>query len=150
MRAGPDGIVAEWSIETRDDDYALDDLQREWDDLQSRCSAATPFQSSPWLRSWWAAYGIPGRLRLVLVRRDGELVAGAALTATPGRFGTVLSPVGSRLSDFEDILVDDRFAAEATRWLIRALLADPRWHRLHLDECRPGGAARRLHDTWPG
>ncbi|HEY0000483.1 MAG TPA: hypothetical protein VGB74_08515, partial [Actinoplanes sp.] len=69
-------------------------------------------------------------MRLVLVRRDGVLVAGAALTATRHRLGTVLTPVGSGPSDFEDILVDDRFATDATRWLIRALLADTRWHRL--------------------
>jgi CelD/BcsL family acetyltransferase involved in cellulose biosynthesis len=146
----PEKTVDEWSTETRDDDDAPAAVEQEWNDLHGRCAAATPFQSGAWNRSWWAAYGTPGRLRLVLVRRNGLLVAGAALVARKRRLTTVLTPVGSGLSDFEDVLIDDRFAADATRWLITALLADRRWDCLRIDECRPGGAARRLYDSWTG
>ncbi|HEX8344288.1 MAG TPA: GNAT family N-acetyltransferase [Actinoplanes sp.] len=142
--------IDEWSAETRIDDDALKAVEREWNDLHGRCASATPFQSGAWVRSWWSAYGRAGGLRLVLVRRNGQLVAGAALMARRHRFSTVLTPMGAGLSDFEDVLVDDRFAAEATRRLIGALLECRRWDRLQFDECRPGGAARRLYDAWPG
>jgi CelD/BcsL family acetyltransferase involved in cellulose biosynthesis len=142
--------VDEWSTQTCDADDALIAVEREWNDLHGRCTAATPFQSGAWIRSWWSAYGRTGQLRLVLVRRNGQLVAGAALMARKHRFSTVLTPVGAGLSDFEDVLVDDRYAVEATRRLIGALVSDRRWDRLQIDECRPGGAALRLHDAWPG
>lgn len=86
----------------------------------------------------------------MVVRRDGRLVAGAALVARRRLSATVLTPVGSGLSDYQDVLVDDECAAEATRWLTVALLADRRWDHVEFSECRPGSAARRLHDSWPG
>lgn len=52
-------------------------LRPEWDELQRRCSTATPFQSHAWLESWWLSYGTDGRLRIVLVRLDGRLIAAA-------------------------------------------------------------------------
>ncbi len=154
--AGPDGVATDhgspvtWSAQTRRDDDALDAVAGEWDDLYDRCAAATPFQSGEWLRSWWQVYGTPGRLRLVLVRRNGLLVAAAALSAHGRRPYEVLAPVGAGLSDFGDVLVDGAHADEATRRLTAALLADTGWAVLRIPESRPGGAARRLGDSWPG
>ena len=63
-----------WSVTVRRDDGAFAVLEGEWTDLYRRCPTARPFQSYSWLESWWREYGRPGRLRLVLVRRDGVLV----------------------------------------------------------------------------
>jgi CelD/BcsL family acetyltransferase involved in cellulose biosynthesis len=141
---------AAWATEIRRDDAALTAVAQDWDDLYRHCATATAFQSGEWLRSWWEVYGRPGRLRLVLIRRNGVLVAGAALSAERHRGRTVLTPLGTGLSDFEDVLVRDEYAAPATRALIGALLADRGWDVLHVRESRPGGPARALAAAWPG
>ena len=69
--------TATWTAEVRRADDGFDGLRAEWDDLVARCAAATPFQTYAWLESWWRTYGEPGRLRLVLVRHGGRLVAAA-------------------------------------------------------------------------
>ena len=46
-----------------------------WGRLYRRCGAATPFQSHAWLHSWWLSYGAAGRLRIVVVVRDGGRTA---------------------------------------------------------------------------
>ncbi|GAA4705329.1 GNAT family N-acetyltransferase [Phytohabitans rumicis] len=140
-----------WSVEVRGDDAALHRLGAEWDDLVDRCAAATPFQSHAWLASWWRAYGTPGRLRLVLVRLDGRLVAAAALQRRRRLSCDVLTPVGGALSDFVDVLVDDAVAEPATRQLADALASVPGWHVLDFPETRPDAVAgTSLRDVWPG
>jgi CelD/BcsL family acetyltransferase involved in cellulose biosynthesis len=138
-----------WSVEHRRDDDALTALADEWRDLYARCPTATPFQSHAWLDSWWREYGKPGRLRVVLVRWDGRLVAAAALMLTIPWFCPVLTPVGRGISDFTDVLVDGSCAGEATKRLVDALFAEAGWQVLDLPEVRPGGPAARLTDAWP-
>ena len=134
-----------WSAQTRRDESALTELADEWDSLYQRCSTATPFASYAWLSSWWASYGRPGRLELVLVRRDGRLVAAAALMRT--RVGALV-PLGAGISDHSDVLIDDT-CPEAARWLARALAATQRWRPIDLREVPEPAAARRLLKTWP-
>ena len=52
---------ATWSTQVLRADDGLADLRQDWDDLVSRCRAATPFQAYAWLRSWWGSYGAAGR-----------------------------------------------------------------------------------------
>jgi CelD/BcsL family acetyltransferase involved in cellulose biosynthesis len=122
----------------------------EWDELCDRSPAATPFQSAAWLGSWRDAYGRPDRSVLVLVRRDGMLVAGAALHA--GRTGPwrTLTPLGAGVSDATDILVDPHGAPQAIDRLTAALVAEPGWDLLCCPESRPGAAFRGLAAQWPG
>ncbi|MFE9426064.1 GNAT family N-acetyltransferase [Kitasatospora sp. NPDC006697] len=143
---GPDG-AEQWQAEVRRDDGALDELAEEWDGLAARCASATPFQSAAWQASWWRAYGRPGRLRVVLVRRGGLLVAAAALVR--GRTG-VLTGLGGALIDFTDVLLDDEHAAEAAARLAAALPVRRPWQALELREVRPGSAAHQLYALWPG
>jgi CelD/BcsL family acetyltransferase involved in cellulose biosynthesis len=144
------GDGAAWTVEVRRDDGALAAIAADWDDLHRHCATATPFQSGDWLRPWWDVYGRPGTLRLVLVRRDGSLVAGAALTAHRSKGRTVLTAVGAGVSDFEDVLVRDEFAVPATDRLVTALLAERGWDLLHIRESRPDGPVRALAARWPG
>lgn len=144
--------AAAWSSEVRDTGAGLDALGDEWDDLAGRCATATPFQSYAWLRSWWQAYGRPGRLRVALVRRDGLLVAAAPLLLRRPGGCPVLTPLGGRFSDFTDVLLDDaRSPEDAAAQLAGALLREPGWQAVDLPEVRPDAAAgTALWQAWPG
>jgi CelD/BcsL family acetyltransferase involved in cellulose biosynthesis len=140
-----------WSVTTSSDDFALAGLGDEWDDLVARCSSATPFQAHAWLESWWRGYGRPGRLRLVLIRYAGRLVAAAPLTLRWRSGCPVLSPLGGAFSDFTDVLIDDDVAAEAARRLVQALIGLPGWQAIDFPETRPGaGAGTALWQAWTG
>ncbi|MFG3499254.1 GNAT family N-acetyltransferase [Streptomyces sp. NPDC047928] len=130
------------------DDEEFGALAAEWADLCRRCRSATPFQSHAWLHSWWLSYGGRGRLRVVLVRRDGLLVAAAPLWRVPGPV-PVLAPLGGTLTDYCDVLVDDG-CAEAVPALSGELARLARTAVIDLREVRPGGAAERVHAGWRG
>ncbi|MFJ4712654.1 GNAT family N-acetyltransferase [Streptomyces sp. NPDC088785] len=127
-------------------------LREEWNRLHRACATATPFQSHAWLHSWWLSYGSRGRLRVVLVHQDGRLVAAAPLMRRLRPFPT-LTPLGTDISDFSDVLVDadppgtadavlDALGAGLWR-LARGAVIDFR-------EVRPGSTVEALHERWPG
>ncbi|MGP3980458.1 GNAT family N-acetyltransferase [Streptomyces sp. KR80] len=125
-------------------------LAPEWTDLYRRCRSATPFQTHGWLHSWWLSYGIPGRLRLILVRRgDGRLVGVAPLMLTY-RPLPALVPLGGDISDFFDVLLDDGCADTAAAALTAGLGRAARRAVVDLREVRPGAAAERVFDLWAG
>jgi CelD/BcsL family acetyltransferase involved in cellulose biosynthesis len=149
-RSGPVS-VGTWTAQVRRTDDGLVGLGDEWDDLVARCAAATPFQSYSWLESWWHTYGIPGTLRLVLVRHGSRLVAAAPLMLSRRAGCPVLTPLGDPFSDFTDVLVDDAVVAEASRRLTVALIAEPGWQAIDIPEARPEAVAgRALWHAWPG
>lgn len=139
-----------WSIQTTGEERVFANLAQEWDALHARCQGATPFQSHAWLASWWQAYGAPGRLRLFLVRKAGRLVAAAAMMVERRVPYPVLSLVGSGVSDFTDVLLDGEYHQEASRAMIRALLANRGWRLLDLREVRANASAWQLYQRWPG
>jgi CelD/BcsL family acetyltransferase involved in cellulose biosynthesis len=142
--------VGALTVETRTADGALADLGPQWNDLAARCRAATPFQSHAWLSSWWRAYGVPGRLRLVLVRAGARLIAAAPLVAVHRHGCPVLTPLGGTFADFTDVLVDDG-VPEAAHALVRALVTVPGWQVVDFPETRPGSvAATALRAAWTG
>ncbi|MFB7594253.1 GNAT family N-acetyltransferase [Streptomyces sp. NPDC056160] len=124
-------------------------LAPQWTRLFERCAAATPFQSHAWLHSWWQSYGTPGRLRLLLVRADGELVAAAPLmlrrTPVPA-----LVPLGGAISDYADVLVDDRCPHPAATALTEALAGAARTALIDFREVRPGSAVEQVYERWRG
>jgi CelD/BcsL family acetyltransferase involved in cellulose biosynthesis len=138
--AGP-ARAAGWTVEIRRDDEALAEVRAEWNDLFARCPEATPFQAHAWLDAWWRSYGVPGRLRLVLVRLDGKLVAAAALIRRRRWSCRVATPLGGALSDFTDVLVD---GVEGGQALADALLHDGDWDVVDFPEARPDAAVTRL------
>ncbi|MEU3981364.1 GNAT family N-acetyltransferase [Streptomyces sp. NPDC026672] len=120
-----------------------------WERLCRGCGTATPFQSHAWLHSWWRSYGVPGRLRLVLVRAGGDLVAAAPLMLVH-RPVPALVPLGGTISDYTDVLLDDDRAEPAADALAGALWAAARTALIDFREVRPGGAVERIHDRWRG
>lgn len=131
-----------WTAEVHRTDDALDRIAAEWDALAARCRTVTPFQEGSWLRSWWRWYGRPGTLVLVLVRRDGRLVAAAALRRH-GAYGG-LTNLGGGLADFTDVLLDDDCTERAAAELAAALPLHRPWHSLELREVPPEAAVRRV------
>ncbi len=138
-----------WQAQTVYGVHGLAEVAPEWDDLYRRCAAATPFLSYAWLSSWWDSYGRPGRLVLVLVRRSGRLVAGAALVRGRRSGIPVLTPVGAGVSDYTDVLVDDACAGQAAAYLARALTRAAGSRVVDLPEVPPFAAAWHMLDAWP-
>ncbi|MES5820989.1 GNAT family N-acetyltransferase [Streptomyces sp. RG80] len=124
-------------------------LAPDWGRLYGRCSPATPFQSHAWLHSWWLSYGRPGRLRVLVVRDGDDLVAAAPLMRVR-RPVPSLVPLGGAISDYGDVLLDDEHGDAAAAALTEGLAAAARTALVDLREVRPGGAAERIYDHWPG
>ncbi|MFF5446872.1 GNAT family N-acetyltransferase [Streptomyces sp. NPDC012888] len=124
-------------------------LEQPWNRLVAKCPTATPFQSHAWLHSWWLSYGREGRLRLVLVRRGGELV-GAAPLMLVHRPLPLLVPLGGGITDYFDVLVDGDRSEEVLAALARGLHRAARGAVVDLREVRPGAAAEQLYAQWTG
>lgn len=137
------------SVEVCTDERAFAGLAGEWERLHSACPSATAFQSHAWLHSWWQSYGRPGRLRLVLVRRRGELVAAAPLMRVH-RPLPALVPVGGAITDICDVLIDEEVAAPGAGALADALAELARTALVDFREVRPGGAMERVYLCWRG
>lgn len=137
------------SIELVTDETAFTALRADWDGLYERCGAATPFQSHAWLHSWWLSYGRRGRLRLLVVREHGRLVAAAPLMLRPVPVPAFV-PLGGAISDYTDVLVDDERADHAAAALAEGLSAAARTALIDLREVRPGGAAELVYERWSG
>jgi CelD/BcsL family acetyltransferase involved in cellulose biosynthesis len=143
------GDAREWQAQIVRDETALTALAVEWDDLYERCSTATAFLSSAWLLSWWRSYGRAGRLVVVLLRRDGRLVAAAAMMRGRRLGLPVLTPLGLGVSDFTDVLIDDSCAAEAAGHLARELIRLGEWQVIDLPEVPHLSATAQLMEAWP-
>ncbi|MFJ6780895.1 GNAT family N-acetyltransferase [Streptomyces yangpuensis] len=124
-------------------------LEEPWNRLVRACPTATPFQSHAWLHSWWLSYGKEGRLRIVLVRRGGELVGAAALMLVH-RPIPLLVPLGGPITDYFDVLVAAEHAGQVVPALARGLHRAARGAVVDLREVRPGAAAEELYRQWPG
>jgi CelD/BcsL family acetyltransferase involved in cellulose biosynthesis len=168
-RGDPEPDAAGWSVEvgTADTMWTPGSATRdEWDRLWSQCPGASVFQHAAWLRSWWAAYGSAGRLRVVLVRQSGVLLAAAPLQLCRRGLVGVLTQVGDGISDFGGVLVaagpapgaaaeatpDPARVSAATRAgalaQLRTALAGLN-HPIDLRELPPGSDARELAEGWP-
>ncbi|MER6073201.1 GNAT family N-acetyltransferase [Streptomyces sp. NPDC001817] len=137
------------SVEVCTDEETFAGLAGEWERLYRACPSATTFQSHAWLHSWWLSYGKPGRLRLVLVRAHGDLVAVAPLMRLPGPL-PVLAPIGGAVTDFCDVLLDETAAEQGAAALADALTGLARTALIDFREVRPGSAVERVYAAWHG
>ena len=137
------------SVELCTDERTFAGLAEQWGRLHDACPSATPFQSHAWLHSWWLSYGTPDGLRLFLVRRGGELVAAAPLMRVR-RPLPKLVPIGGAISDFCDVLLDEKEAEEGSRALADALADAARTALIDFREVRPGSAVEQVYGRWRG
>ncbi|MFJ7073414.1 GNAT family N-acetyltransferase [Streptomyces sp. NPDC098781] len=137
------------SVEVCTDGHTFAGLAGDWERLYRACPSATPFQSHAWLHSWWLSYGRPDALRLVLVRRGGELVAAAPLMRVRGPL-PALVPIGGTITDFCDVLVDEAVGEPGAAALADGLAELARTALVDFGEVRPGGAMERVYRCWRG
>ncbi|MCP3980229.1 MAG: GNAT family N-acetyltransferase [bacterium] len=142
------------SAERIESDEAFDRIGEEWDRLHAAAASAGIFNTFAWMRTWWRHFGEGRRLRVIALRRAGELVALAPLEITarslgPLRYralqliGTGALPArGMGLSDRSDLLVR-RGCEDVFPELCRALAADADWDVLLLRGIPQGSATPR-------
>lgn len=141
---------SEWTTLTTDADDAFapgSATGQAWDALWHASHEATTFQHRAWLAAWWAAYGRPGELRLILISRQDKPVAAAAFHLTSGGPLRRLRLLGDDLSDYGDVLLTGTDRTAAARRLATAI-ADLR-HPVDLHETAPGSAAGELAGLFP-
>jgi CelD/BcsL family acetyltransferase involved in cellulose biosynthesis len=63
----------------------FESLRSEWTELHACSPNHTPFQSWEWNYAWWKHFGVPGSLRLLLVRDGSQLIGIAPLRTTKSR-----------------------------------------------------------------
>ncbi|KIF02348.1 glycosyl transferase family 1 [Streptomyces sp. RSD-27] len=146
MTRGSDGAL---SVTLCRDSRQFAALEESWNRLVRECPTATPFQSHAWLHSWWLSYGKDGRLRILLVRRGGELVGAAALMLVHRPLPRLV-PLGGPITDYFDVLVSREHAAQVVPALARGLHRAARSAVVDLREVRPGAAAEAVFEAWPG
>ncbi|MEU6309894.1 GNAT family N-acetyltransferase [Streptomyces sp. NPDC047014] len=146
MRTGSAGAL---SVTLCRDPRQFATLEEAWNRLVRACPSATPFQTHAWLHSWWLSYGKEGRLRIVLVRRGGELV-GAAPLMLVHRPMPLLVPLGGPITDYFDVLAAAEHAGQVVPALARGLHRAARGAVVDLREVRPGAVAEELYRQWPG
>lgn len=118
---------------------ALADLAPAWWDLWRRCPNATPFQSPAWLAPWWDAFK-PGQLFVIAVSGHGRLLALLPYYLEIGPLGRRLLPIGIAISDYQDILMEPRFA-DAVADALGARLAVMGWEICEMPELLIGASA---------
>jgi len=139
------------SVYEGDDAFADDGpLAADWDALWRDCPGTSVFQHRGWLGAWWAAYGTPNNLRVVLVREEGRLVAAAPLYLRKRGLLRVLTCVGTGISDYGDVLIAR--TGEGTLAQRRDRLAEGiavLGFAVDLREVASGSCAADLAEHWP-
>jgi CelD/BcsL family acetyltransferase involved in cellulose biosynthesis len=67
------------SVETVTSADALAGLETVWNDVVDRAGIAHPFLTHDWVRTWWESFGAGHRLRILVVRSEGRVIAIAPL-----------------------------------------------------------------------
>jgi peptidoglycan/xylan/chitin deacetylase (PgdA/CDA1 family)/CelD/BcsL family acetyltransferase involved in cellulose biosynthesis len=111
-------------VEVREE-AGLRDLRPAWDELLVRSASGTIFLTWEWMSAWWAAYGTPGDLRILLALDGQDRLRGLAplRQQTVRKYGqrySMLSFIGdgSNDSDYLDFVIsagDEPAVTEAFR-----------------------------------
>jgi CelD/BcsL family acetyltransferase involved in cellulose biosynthesis len=112
------------------DEFAT--LREEWQELLRSSQTDNPFLTWEWLHAWWTHFGTSDRLRLIVVRSGGRLIAIAPLhlVASPLYWFSRLEFLGTGEagSDYLDFIVRHGAEAEALACIADFLIS----HRLTL------------------
>jgi CelD/BcsL family acetyltransferase involved in cellulose biosynthesis len=105
MRAARDRGAGSQTVYATTGDFAA--VETPWRQLHARDGATTFFSSPAWLSAWWAHHGGGRRLLLVTAVQDGTLI-GVAPFMWHRHYGVpVVRFVGTGLSDYGGLVVDD-------------------------------------------
>ena len=129
-----------------DDVRGFTALKDEWRELLTSSSSDNPFLTWEWLHAWWAHFGRPGTLRLIVVRSGESLVAIAPLRLVVPRFRVFqrleFLGTGEAGSDYLDLIVRRGHEADALRSIADCLRA--RKLTLRLTHLPPSSLAAQL------
>jgi len=107
-------------------------LADSWSRLWSDNSSATIFQSLPWIRAWWKAFGKHLILCTPVVREGSEVVGILPLV----RSGNVVRFVGTPGADYCDILSEEHRARQVIDAALRSLFNMDGWRTCKLTNLR--------------
>jgi len=129
-----------------DDVREFTTLEDEWRELLRSSSSDNPFLTWEWLHAWWAQFGRPGTLRLIVVRSGNSLVAIAPFRQVVPRFRLFqrleFLGTGQAGSDYLDLIVRCGHEADALRSIADCLRA--RKQTLRLTHLPPASLAAQL------
>lgn len=110
----------------------LTSLDHEWTQLWNESPSATIFQSLPWQRAWWKAFGSGLQLCTPVIRKDNEVVGILPLI----RDHTTVRFLGTPGTDYCDILCREELAPIVLRMALKSLLKMRGWRTCRLDNLR--------------
>lgn len=93
-------------IGTRETEFEA--LREPWQALFQSNPNHTPFQSWEWNHAWWKHFGVPGRLRLLIVEKEGRLIGIAPLQLALRYRGAPLRHlafISDKRADYLDFIV---------------------------------------------
>jgi CelD/BcsL family acetyltransferase involved in cellulose biosynthesis len=148
----------ELSSKSRDgvEEVILDDaqdfvaLREEWEEIYHNAPLATPFQSWPWLYSWWEFYGEGYELRLVTIRANGILVGLMPLMLERrAGFGRLLF-IGTGLTDYQDVLAREGWESQVSEAAVRGLRKIDGWQVADFQQLHPEAVTWSIFEKWAG
>lgn len=107
---------------------ALIQVAPEWDRLCEEAPTPSVFLTLDWIRAWWNAFPRYSQLRVLLIKKNGYLIAAAPLVIVPLGFRgsplTVIRFLGHPVADYRDFLLPLRLEdrAESLRAILFFLL----------------------------
>ena len=114
-------------------DFAvLERLASDWQRLWNCWPLSEVFQSFPWIKAFWRAYGEEVSLRTPVVYHGSQVVGILPLALKGG----TLSFLGPPHSDYNDVVCDPAFAAEVIRASFEALGTTREWQCCMLENLR--------------
>ena len=124
-------------------------IEDAWHELEEQSLSATIFQSLPWLRAWWKAFGKHLDVSTVLVR-DGSSIVGILPLLRNTEY---LRFIGTPGADYCDCLCVEEMAPEVLSSALRTLLEVEGWHSCRFGNLRKSSqfirCARSLpDDVW--
>jgi len=125
---------------------AFQALRRDWEALVDRCPQATLYQTFDWNESWWSAFRLRKRLRIVVVRRSGQLIGIAPLYVS-SHLGTPLRRLaflGTGCSDYMDLICEKKDASEVWNSVTRHLTHRPGYDMADLQHLASWSVLRNL------
>lgn len=120
-------------------------LNAQWTKLWNESPSATIFQSLPWQRAWWKAFGSEAQLCTPVIWQGNELVGILPLI----RDHAVVRFLGTPGTDYCDILCREELAPMVLRTALRALLKMRGWRTCRLDNLRDDSQLLRHLECLP-
>jgi len=137
-----------YSVDLVSDSATFAGLKREWNDAVERAAIPHPFLRHEWTRTWWDAFGTGRQLHILVVRRDGRVVAIAPLMFERAHmYGVPIRRLRLLQNDHTpraDVIVAER-SEDAYRAIWHAIQESrPRWDVLQLNQLTGESRSREI------